>query len=45
MSNKKFLIAVAAVLAAGIISTAALAAYTVYRHYDWYIRTYMGRER
>lgn len=45
MSNKKFLKALAAVLAAGIISTAALTAYTVYRHQHCSILTYIGNER
>lgn len=45
MSNKKFLKALAAVLAAGIISTAALTAYTVYCHRHCSILTYIGNER
>lgn len=45
MGNKKFLKAVAAVLAAGIISTAALTAYTVYRHSHCSILTYISNER
>lgn len=45
MSNKKFLKALVAVLAAGIISTAALTAYTVYRHHHCSILTYISNER
>lgn len=45
MSNKKFLKALIAVLTAGIISTAALTAYTVYRHQHCSILTYIGNER
>ena len=45
MSNKKFLKALIAVLAGGIISTAALTAYTVYRHDHCSILTYIGHER
>ena len=45
MGNKKFLTALVAVLAAGIISTAALTAYTVYRHNHCSILTYISNER
>lgn len=45
MNNKKFIKALIAVLAAGIICTAALTAYTVYRHNHCSILTYIGNER
>ncbi|MCM1024172.1 MAG: hypothetical protein NC395_08960 [Prevotella sp.] len=45
MNNKKFKKALIAVLTAGIISTAALTGYTVYRHWHCSILTYIGNER
>lgn len=44
MSSKKFRRLLAAVVAAGIISTAALTAYTVYKHVNSSILTYIANE-